>query len=79
MADTLKLEIVTPEAKVYSEDVDSVRVCAAVTGCFWPSRRLPPSRSGVSIWAPEESVAWTSVVLRVMVAEPSPTDRLVLC
>ena len=26
MASTLKLEIVTPEAKVYSEDVDSVRL-----------------------------------------------------
>ena len=29
MASTLKLEIVTPEAKVYSEEVDSVRLPGA--------------------------------------------------
>ena len=29
MADTLKLEIVTPEAKVYSEDVDMVTLPAS--------------------------------------------------
>ncbi len=40
MAETLKLEIVTPEATVFSEDVDMV----TLPGDRWADGRVPAAR-----------------------------------
>ena len=60
MADTLKLEIVTPESKIYSEDVEIVT--------------LPGSEGEAGIY-PNHVPLMTKVQACLLYTSPSPRDQ----